>query len=341
VLGDAGNLKKSTIKTQLSPRLGFSFPISANGAFHVSYGHFFQMPSFEKLFERPVNENLTSLMLDGARLGETDLKPERTIAYEVGLQQQVSPEFSVDLTLFYKDIRDQLGIEAVRTPDVIGYEHYINRDYGNVKGFTLASRMRSGMFSGTIDYTYQYARGSASDPNFLQLIEVATRLGGETIQFPERQILPLDWDQTNTINLTLNVFKPGDWAASIIGSWGSGLPYSPSSVEQLQLPDREFKNSARKPTRYNLDLRASKDFRFNNIDFSVFMRIYNLLDHLNQESVFGVTGYATENARLPVDERTQLEFLRRGGQFTMDEWDNRPHWFSEPRRIQLGMTVKF
>ena len=86
------------------------------------------------------------------------------------------------------------------------------------------------------------------------------------------------------------------WGDDIIGSWGSGLPYSPSSVEQLQLPDREFKNSARKPTRYNLDLRASKDFIYNNIDFSVFVRIYNLLDHLNQEIVFDVTGYATENA---------------------------------------------
>jgi outer membrane receptor protein involved in Fe transport len=340
-LGDPENLQKSTIKTQLSPRLGFSFPISANGAFHVSYGHFFQMPSFEKLYTRPVDENLTSLLLEDALLGDPDLKPERTIAYEVGLQQQVSAAFSVDLTLFYKDIRDQLGVEAVRTPDVIGYQRYINRDYGNVKGFTLASRMRSGLFSGTIDYTYTDAKGSASDPDFLQLIEVATRLGGESVQFPERQILPLDWDQTHTINLTLNVVQPRNWAASLIGSWGSGLPYSPTSVEQLQLPDREFKNSARKPIRYNLDLRASKDFILADIDFSIFLRIYNLLDNLNEEEVYQVTGKATENARLPVDEQVQLEFLERGGQFTMAEWDNRPHWFSEPRRIQLGLSVRF
>ena len=340
-LGDDENLKSSRMKMQLSPRVGFSFPISANGAFHVSYGHFFQMPSLEKLFTRPVNENLTPLLLEGTLLGVPDLKPERTIAYEVGLQQEVAPGTALDLTLFYKDIRDQLGIEAVRTPDVVGYTRYINRDYGHVKGFTLASRMRAGLVSGTIDYTFQDARGSASDPNFLQLIEVATRLGGEPIQFPERQILPLDWDQKHTVNVTLNVNKPGDWAVGLIGSWGSGLPYSPSSVEQLQLPDREFKNSARKPIRYNVDLKASKDIRFGKFVYRLFLRVYNLFDNLNQNNVFAVTGKATENARLPINEQIQSKFLQRGGQFTMEEWDNRPHWFSEPRRIQLGLQVIF
>jgi hypothetical protein len=137
------------------------------------------------------------------------------------------------------------------------------------------------------------------------------------------------------------VVQPRNWSASLIGSWGSGLPYSPSSVEQLQLPDREFKNSARKPTRYNLDLKANKDFMIANVEFSVFLRIYNLLDNLNQETVYGVSGNATENARLPVDEQVQSEFLLKGGQFTMAEWDNRPAWFSEPRRIQLGLMVRF
>ncbi len=244
------------------------------------------MPSFQLLYTRPVDANLTSLLLEGATLGDPNLKPEQTIAYEIGLQQQVTDAFALDLTLFYKDIRNQLGVEAVRTPDVVGYQRYINRDYGNSKGFTLASRMRAGMFSGSIDYTYQKAKGSASDPNFIQLIEVASRLSGESVQFPERQILPLDWDQTHTINLILYLVEPQDWAVSLIGQWGSGLPYSPTSVEQLALPDREFKNSDRKPTRYSLDLKASKDFALFNLDFVVFLRIYNLLDHLNQESVF-------------------------------------------------------
>lgn len=341
-IGDDENLKKASKKTKFSPRLGFSFPISEKGAFHVSYGHFFQMPSLEKLFEKPIDESMTPLLLDGARIGDTDLKPETTIAYEVGLQQQIGEQFAMDVTVYYKDIRNQLGIEAVRTVDAVGYTRYINRDYGNVKGFSFAlEKLRTGLFSGAVDYTFQYAKGSASDPNFLQLIEVATRLSGEPVQFPERQILPLEWDQRHTLNMTLSLSRPGDWSISAISSVGSGLPYSPSSVEQLQLPTREFKNSARKPMRFDLDIKAAKQLKFAGLNYSVFLRIYNVLDHLNEKYVYSTTGRATYQARLPIDEKIALEMLQRGGQFTMKEWDNRPSWFSQPRRIQVGLAMRF
>ena len=341
-IGEDTNLKQSKIKQQLSPRIGFSFPISNEGAFHVSYGHFFQMPSFSKLFERPVDETMTPLLLEDARLGDPDLEPERTIAYEIGLQQQLNYEFALDVTLFYKDIRNQLGLEAVKTADAVGYTRYVNRDYGNIKGFTLAfEKLRTGLFSGGIDYTFQYSKGSASSPDFLQLIEIATRLSGESVQFPERQILALDWDQRHTVNVNVSLTKPDNWAISLIGKWGSGLPYSPTSVEQLQLPDRDFKNSARKPISYNLDVKARKQFKIGNFNYSVFLRIYNLLDHLNENSVYSVTGRATENARLPGDQAIQLEMLQRGGQFTMDEWDNRPSWYSRPRQVQMGLSMRF
>jgi outer membrane receptor protein involved in Fe transport len=285
---------------------------------------------------------MTPLLLASARLGDADLKPERTIAYEVGLQQELSGQFGLDVTLFYKDIRDQLGLEAVKTVDAVGFTRYINRDYGSVKGFTFSlEKMRTGLISGSVDYTFQYAKGSASDPNFLQLIEVATRMSGEPIQFPERQILALDWDQRHTLNTSLNFSKPSNWAVSLLGVFGSGLPYSPSSVEQLQLPDREFKNSARKPMTFTVDMKANKQFKLDKYTMSIFLRIYNLLDRLNENSVYAVTGRATENARLPYEQALALEMLARGGQFTMAEWDNHPGWFSEPRRVQLGMAVRF
>ena len=251
-------------------------------------------------------------------------------------------QFGLDVTLFYKDIRNQLGLEAVKTVDAVGYYRYINRDYGNVKGFSLSlEKMRTGLLSGSIDYTFQYARGSASNPDFLQLIEVATRMSGESIQFPERQILALDWDQRHTLNMVLSLTKPGNWGMSCIATVGSGLPYSPSSVEQLALPDREFKNSARKPMQFNVDLKANKQFTMGALTYSLFLRVYNLLDRLNENTVYAITGRATQNARLPYDQLVQMQMLRQGGQFTMSEWDNEPSWFSEPRRVQAGLAVRF
>ena len=342
IVGDPDNLKDASVKMQLSPRIGLSFPISATGAFHVSYGHFFQMPSFSLLYRNPIDENMTSLLLQGRTIGDPDLEPENTVAYEIGLQQQLSTYIVGDLTMYYKDIRNLLGLEAIRTVDAVGYYRYMNRDYGNVKGITLSLRtLQTGLFSGTIDYTLQYANGSASDPNYIQLIQVSTRMSDEPVQFVERQVLPLDWDQRHTVNLTLNMSRPDNWLVSLIGRVGSGLPYSPSSVEELQLPTTEFKNSARKPTRYTLDLMGRKHFKIGKADMSVFLRVYNLFDHLNENYVYSTTGRATQNARRPEDLAIQQRMLKQGGRFTLQEWDNNPNWFSEPRRIQIGLIVRY
>ena len=43
----------ATSKSQISPRIGLSYPISDQGAIHISYGHFFQIPPFEYLYLNP------------------------------------------------------------------------------------------------------------------------------------------------------------------------------------------------------------------------------------------------------------------------------------------------
>ena len=40
-------LVKARAKSQISPRIGLSYPITDRGAIHISYGHFFQIPAFE------------------------------------------------------------------------------------------------------------------------------------------------------------------------------------------------------------------------------------------------------------------------------------------------------
>ena len=341
LLGSQSNLKEAPMQFQLSPRFGLSFPISDRGAFHVAYGHFFQIPSHEKIFNEPLHL-LTPIQLDGMRLGNTELKPERTIAYEVGLQQELTSDYAVDLTVFYKDFRNQLGIEYVTTVDLVGYTRYVNRDYGNVKGFTLAvEKLRTGLFSGAIDYTFQYAEGSASSADFIQLVQVATRIGGEPIQFVERQILPLDWDQRHTVNLTAILSRPRNWSISAIGSLGSGLPYTPTSPFGYLFPDTEFKNTSRKPIRWSLDIKAKKQFKFGSLDYTVFLNIDNLFDHLNHKYVYSTTGTADENAWLPEAKAIRDMQLAQIGLFTPQEVDVRPDWYTPPRKVQLGVGVNF
>lgn len=341
LIGRDENLEDAEIIYQLSPRLGFAFPISDRGAFHAAYGHFFQMPSLEKMYNEPINE-LTRIQLEGMRLGDASLKPEKTISYEIGLQQEIASGYAVDVTAYSKDIRNQLGIELITTVDAVGYERFVNRDYGQVKGFTVAlEKLRTGFFWGSIDYTLQFAKGSSSSPEFLQVVQVSNRLGGAPVQFVERQILPLDWDQRHTASMILSAGKPGNWIVTLLGTMGSGLPYSPTSVEQLELPDRDFKNSARKPVRWNIDLKATKTFKLNNLTYSIYLMVDNIFDHLNEMDVYETTGRATNIAILPDEKRFRDEAIAQEGIFTPDEVDVRPYWFSPPRKVRLSLEVSF
>jgi hypothetical protein len=86
---------------------------------------------------------------------------------------------------------------------------------------------------------------------------------------------------------------------------------------------------------------ARKHFKIGKVGMSAFIRVYNLLDHLNENYVYSVTGRATQNARRPEDQEIQLRMLKQGGQFTMQEWDNNPNWYSQPRRVQIGLIVRY
>jgi len=68
--------------------------------------------------------------------------------YEIGLQQVLFSNLVLDLTAYYRDIRNLLGMEIINTYEGFVYAHYINRDYGNVRGFILTlDRRFSDIFS--------------------------------------------------------------------------------------------------------------------------------------------------------------------------------------------------
>ena len=72
----------------------------------------------------------------------------------------------IDLTAYYRDIRALVGTrlyEARTGGDSWG--RYENTDFGRVRGITLAAEIRSTIgLLGSFSYTYQLARGNASDP---------------------------------------------------------------------------------------------------------------------------------------------------------------------------------
>jgi len=316
---------KAKVKHQLSPRIGIAYPITERGIIHFSYGHFFQMPPFEYLYHNSEFEvefgGLQTLM------GNADLKPQQTVIYEIGLQQQLSDDIGLDVTGFYKDIRNLLGTEIVEHYiATMLYAKYVNRDYGNVRGFTLAlEKRRTKLLSARIDYTYQVSEGNASDPKSV-FLDNQSSPARET----EIKVVPLDWDQTHTLNLSIILSQPSNWGVSLLARLGSGLPYTPS----FQGIRTSYENSGRRPAHSIIDLNAHKEFTLMGLKYSIFLKVYNLLDRKNEVKVYEDTGRANYTLRSFYTGEWR-------NYSTLNDYLNRPDFYSEPRRIILGVSMGF
>ena len=317
-------------KYQISPRIGISYPITDKGAIHISYGHFFQIPPFEYLYQNPnfripLTGNYPNNI--GNTIGNADLAAQQTIMYEIGLQQELTQEIGVTLTGYYKDIRNLLGTEIHIKNDFKKFSKLINRDYGAVKGFTISFEKRfSDGFGASLDYTFQVAKGDASDPN-----DAFNKAQASPPIEINKQLVPLNWDRRHSLNFTITAGVPGDFIASAIGRLGSGLPYTPSLINQRT----GLENSENKPTYFNVDLYLTKYMELFGTRFSVFLKVYNLFDTANEVDVFGDTGRAGYTLEL-----TRAQEAPRGVN-TLQDYFTRPDFYSAPRQITLGASFNF
>jgi len=241
----------ATRKLTLAPRLGVSFPVTSKSSLFFAYGHFYQMPPLGQVYDNSDFSVLRNLQASGGKdwgtFGNPDVKPERTIQYQFGYKQELRDWLGLDLTMFYKDIRDLLGSEIITTYNDAQYKKLSNGDFGNVIGVTVALDQRErGMFSSTLDYTWQTAKGNASDP-----YETAARVDAH--EDPRPRNIVLNWDQQHTLNLTVTMAQPGNFNVSTIMRAASGQPYTP--VSEAYFVET---NSGRKPNAFLVDLRGEK-----------------------------------------------------------------------------------
>jgi outer membrane receptor protein involved in Fe transport len=319
--------KKASMKMQVGPRLGVSFPITDRGVIHFSYGHFLQIPRFERLYQNP-DFKLGSGTGNVGVVGNADLKPEQTVSGELGLQQQLSEDVFLSVTGFFRDVRNLAGTRSDQIVIFGGsakYSRFANSDFGFIRGIILSlnKRFAAGL-SATADYTFQIARGSNSDPE-----QARNALAGG--QLPEVQLTPLDWDQRHTVNASL-AYASSSWGGSVILQWGSGLPFTPRAGQDITAL---FTNSQLKPGTVNADLRLYREFHVGRALVTVFTKVYNLFDALNEINVYDDTG----RAGFTTDERRDLANNPPQTINTIHEWYANPSFYSEPRRVEFGVTV--
>ncbi len=306
-------------KYYLAPRVGVSYPIDKRSALFFAYGHFYQMPPLGEVFTNADYSILSDLQagVPGPVMGNPDIRPEATVQYQAGYKNALSPDVGLDVTVFYKDIRDLLGVEFIDTYNGAQYGRLTNVDFGNVVGFTLSLDHRAlGPLALTTDYTWQLAEGNSSDPR-----ETATRASaGED---PRPRLVPFNWDQRNTFNVTASFTRPQKYLVSAVFRAGSGQPYTPA-IESGFGGGLET-NSAQKPTSWTLDMRAEKSMTVGGLPLQVFARVFNVTDQRYFNGfVFANTG-SPFYSRTPGPDEGVL---------------NDPTRFYAPRRIEIGFNIK-
>lgn len=319
--------KLTTVKTSFSPRIGLAYPITDEGTVRFSYGIFQQIPEYSQLYEGD-QIKLTTAQGNQGPFGNPDLKPQQTTIYEIGFKQMITDNIAIDVTGFYRDIRNWISTSPPISTVLAGssYSIAINKDFANVKGVTLAITKRfSNNFSFDVDYTYQIAEGTNSTPDQEFF---AQQDGAE----PTKQMTPLNWDQTHTLNSSL-YFGYEDWGVSLISKFNTGQPYTPQSIAGTytgrNIISGLTQNSRRKPVIFNVDIEAYKSFFIGANEIQIFLRIFNLFDALNPTTVFGDTGEP--------DYTLQQEQV-----FSYDQgWFTYPNYYSQPRSIYLGTKIKF
>ncbi|OUW78151.1 MAG: hypothetical protein CBD77_04860 [bacterium TMED217] len=325
--------KAAKDKTMVSPRVGVSLPITDKGIFHFSYGHFYQMPTLRNLYR----ESYFGAGL-APTVGNPDLKPEKTVLYEFGFQQQFGTMIGMDINLFYKDIRELLALQSIRynSPNFgpSNYSIYLNKDYGNARGLTLSLTKRYDPISKSslwIDYTYQKSEGNSVNSGAFYFSALS---GIEE----EKLIVPLSWDQSHLLNATVIIGDPSGMTLGIIGKIATGWPYTPSIPNANFIPKP---NSGRKPVQKNVDAKLEKRIKVGSYRVSLFARVYNVFDIRNERYVFNDTGSAKYTYEYRSNQESEQLIANYGmpGIHTWDDYTTRPNYYSSPRSFKIGLSL--
>lgn len=368
---DPAYMKDIKPTVQVSPRLGFSFPVTDKTVFHAQYGKFIQQSMLNNIYR---GFTLSSAYIKGgyAELSPVGygLKPERTTQYDVGFKQQLGDNFAFDITGFYKDIKDQIQLRttfAEATAAHSAYYSLVNGDFSTVKGieFKIDLRRTQRIYA-SFDYTYSDAEGTGSNP---------TEAGRGVWQSPTGvpflpvQIAPLSFNEAHRGSLNIDYrFDKNDGpdlfgikileqaGANLLFTFNSGSNYTTYTGYGNTTPPTEILNSSTTPWNYQLDARFDKSFQVGGLNLNVYVWVVNLLNTKNIIAVFGQTGDAYDDGFLATEagKTTYDNFKSNYGQKAADTYkqlylasiyngqnDTRTQHFGTPRQIRLGVRLDY
>lgn len=288
---------------KISPRLGFSLPVTDRMKLRFNYGHYFQLPALDDMYGSTDTSVIRVLITRGnTMIGNVELAAQKTVMYEFGIENQFSENLAFGFTTYFKDIYDLSQIREVPALPMSYYQSF-NVDYGNVKGFefSLTKRMSS-MWSMGITYTLQFARGTASWAGQWYYDHYDFGVEPPVIDYW------LDYDERHIVNANFDLEFPRDFfvmpfqnlTSSFVFSYHSGHPYTPENLRGERTGDV---NSARIPGYWNVDFSASRRVALGPVNVQFSALINNLFNTDQIIGVYSTTGDPTNHG----DAEPQLD----------------------------------
>ncbi len=250
-----------------SPRLGVSFEVTEKFIFRANLGQYAQPPLYDYMYSYYNLLPLPSYLFGYVPIiGNPELRPEKTISYELGLQGEITANLSTTVNTFYKDVTDLIGTRQVRLlPLHHEYFQYVNIEYANIKGIETILEIKQGLFTGKISYTLSWAKGTSS---------YASEFGDTIIERPANDYY-LDFDQRHRLFVQGTFRLPLTTQLHVFGYFGNGFPYTPPDPEGKY----EERNYERLPFQRQVDCLLSKAFNLAGVALNFDLEIINLLNH--------------------------------------------------------------
>ena len=374
---DLESMEKTPTYTDVSPRLGMSFPVSDLTVFHVQYGRFSQMPAMRSMYAGGAR---LALELGGQNYirypTAYDIEPMRTTQYEIGFERQFSEFASFDVTGFYRDIKGQVQLRkqqlSASAVDAGAYVFLQNGDFATTKGIEFQFKLRRvNNLRTELNYTLSDARGTGSyTGSAISGVENETNL--PTI------ISPLDFNETHRGSIFLDYRYPDNEPNPILRGLGANLLMSFTSGHNFTLvtgsigqrgPENagvldSFDPRSRKPLEsinrsttpwtFETNLRIDKGFSLFGLNAKVYSRILNLFNRKNVLNVYNRTGSDKDDGFLTNPELSQQIVEASGGQQYVQLYEainllnRQAYWSNEggdiydaPRQIRFGLQLDF
>jgi outer membrane receptor protein involved in Fe transport len=272
------NKSKSKVKITISPRFGISHPITETSKLFFNYGHFTQMPAYEDIF-RLVRSETGRVTL----IGDADLKPAKTVAYELGLDQSIADQYLFRISAYYRDITNQYTTTRYIGNSGIDYEMATNNSFADIRGIEISlDKSRGRWFTMLANITYQASSygeyGKAEiyeDPSKQEDYDKDTQLRYQTKPIPQ------PYARVNASLHTPGNFGPKVLGNNILGAWDlttyldwraeGRYTYNPNGVAGIV-------DNVKTPAYFNIDLKLSKKIPYKTFDIILYSNVFNALN---------------------------------------------------------------